>query len=92
MKQTSLKATTKAGRAELAKLLELPTLREHQNAYVRGVLAQCGGSVSLAAHVLGIGQATLYRRMAVLGLEPTPKMRETRAAKVAREFAVRAKL
>jgi regulatory Fis family protein len=56
-------------------LHELPTLRERDDRYVRRVLLLCGGSVATAAAVLGMGRATLYRRVQKLGGYPSSAMR-----------------
>lgn len=42
---------------------QLPTLQEIEQRYVRHVLGKLGGNKRLAAHVLGIGRRTLYRRL-----------------------------
>jgi DNA invertase Pin-like site-specific DNA recombinase len=43
--------------------VQLPSLREHERSYMRRVLLLCGGDVTLCARVLGIGRATLYRKI-----------------------------
>jgi transcriptional regulator of acetoin/glycerol metabolism len=49
-------------------LAALPTLAEREARYMRRVLLLAGGNVKLAAEVLGIGKATLYRRIDELGI------------------------
>jgi hypothetical protein len=65
------------------KLAALPTLRARQDRYIRRVVALCGGDLTNAARVLGVGRATLYRRAAKLGIE-------TNGARVERERLERA--
>jgi transcriptional regulator of acetoin/glycerol metabolism len=48
---------------------ELPSFAESERSVVRKALAVAGGNASEAARSLGIGRATLYRRMARTGLK-----------------------
>lgn len=48
--------------------MRLPTLQEREDRYIRRVWKLCQGSTTRASKVLGIGRATLYRRLYVLGL------------------------
>jgi transposase-like protein len=43
---------------------ELVPLREIEDRHIKAVLAVMDGNVKAAAHILGIGRATLYRRLA----------------------------
>jgi len=55
----------------LAQLLgskEAPSFEDGERATLRRALAQANGNASAAARLLGIGRATLYRRMARAGL------------------------
>lgn len=47
--------------------MKLPTIQEREERYIRRVLALMGGSVGMTAKVLGIGRATLYRRLLEMG-------------------------
>lgn len=47
-----------------------PSFEHADRAVLRQALAQAGGNASQAARLLGIGRATLYRRMARAGLTP----------------------
>ncbi|GAO53624.1 GAF domain-containing protein [Novosphingobium sp. MD-1] len=47
-----------------------PSFEDADRAVLRQALAQAGGNASQAARLLGIGRATLYRRMARAGLTP----------------------
>ncbi len=49
---------------------EAPSFGDGDRAVLRRALAQAGGNASEAARLLGIGRATLYRRMARAGLRP----------------------
>lgn len=57
-------------------LRTLPTLQEREDRYFRRVLALCGGRVTTAARVLGIGRATAYRKLR--DLPATSKIEEPR--------------
>lgn len=48
-------------------LAALPTLEERERRYMLRVLRLAGGNVVVAAEVLGIGRATLYRKIEKLG-------------------------
>lgn len=87
MKQAELGTLTADALASLKRLMLLPTLREHASKYIRQVVAVCGGDLNLAAKVLGVGRATLYRHAKRLEIE-TKTVKATRAAK-AREQAIR---
>lgn len=45
------------------------TLKELEEEHIRRVLALCEGRTSEAARTLGIGRATLYRRLSDLGID-----------------------
>ena len=47
-----------------ARFTELVPLREIEDRHIKAVLAVMEGNVKAAAHILGIGRATLYRRLA----------------------------
>lgn len=47
-----------------ARFTELVKLREIEDRHIKAVLAVMDGNVRAAAHILGIGRATLYRRLA----------------------------
>lgn len=47
-----------------ARFTELVPLREIEDRHIKAVLAVMDGNVKAAAHILGIGRATLYRRLA----------------------------
>lgn len=47
--------------------MRIATLQEREERYIRRVLAVMGGSVGMTAKVLGIGRATLYRRLLEMG-------------------------
>lgn len=47
-----------------ARFTELVTLREIEDRHIKAVLAVMDGNVKATAHILGIGRATLYRRLA----------------------------
>ncbi len=49
---------------------EVVPIRELESRAIEQALRACGGSVTRAAKSLGIGRATLYRRLAQLGLPP----------------------
>lgn len=51
------------------RLEALPSLQRREERYIRRVMALCQGNVSLAARVLKIGRATLYRKVGQLGIE-----------------------
>jgi DNA-binding NtrC family response regulator len=63
----------------------LLSLRELESRAIRGALEASGGSVGKAAKMLGIGRATLYRRLAE---EAQPRDAAARPAPVERRFAV----
>jgi transcriptional regulator of acetoin/glycerol metabolism len=46
------------------RFIELVTLREIEDRHIKAVLAVMDGKVTAAARILGIGRATLYRRLA----------------------------
>lgn len=56
--------------------LKLSTLAERENRYMRRVLKVCEGDVTRAARVLGIGRATLYRKLSSLALGASDWMSE----------------
>lgn len=49
---------------------EIVTLKELERRAITHALATLNGNVSLAAKRLGLGRATLYRKMAQYGLMP----------------------
>ncbi|MBY8824225.1 GAF domain-containing protein [Sphingomonas colocasiae] len=49
---------------------QAPSFEDGDRAVLRRALAQAGGNASKAAQLLGIGRATLYRRMSRAGLRP----------------------
>lgn len=49
---------------------DTPSFEDGDRAVVRQALAQADGNASKAARILGIGRATLYRRMKRAGLKP----------------------
>jgi hypothetical protein len=49
--------------------MNLPTLAQREQRYIRRVISLCGGDVAEAAAVLGIGRSTCYRKVAELGLQ-----------------------
>lgn len=51
------------------RLGQLPTLEQRNARYIRRVMRLCRGNVTLAARVMGIGRATLYRKVSELQLE-----------------------
>ncbi len=51
------------------KLPELPTLEERTERYIRRVMKLCRGDVTLAAKILKVGRATLYRKVRALEIE-----------------------
>lgn len=85
MKQAELGIATNAGKRQLQRLLELPTLREHSDRYMRRVIALCEGDLPLAARVLKIGRATMYRQVKRMELDK----RSDRARAAARLRAIR---
>ncbi len=87
MKQAELGAVTAEARDQLRRLMQLPTLREHASKYIREVVALCGGDLNLAAKVLSVGRATLYRHAKRLEIE-TKTVTAAKAAR-ARERAIR---
>jgi DNA-binding NtrC family response regulator len=50
-------------------------LRELERSAIERALASVGGRVGMAAKLLGISRATLYRRMADRGIQPAPASR-----------------
>lgn len=44
---------------------EMPTLEEHEMAYIRWVLDELGGNQSMAAQTLGINRSSLWRKLKV---------------------------
>ncbi|MDF3606807.1 helix-turn-helix domain-containing protein [Paracoccus sp. DMF-8] len=51
---------------------ESPELARAERAALMGALARAEGNVSAAARALGIGRATMYRRMSRLGIDENP--------------------
>lgn len=91
MRQAELGTATADGQRQLQRLLELPTLREHSERYMRRVIALCEGDLTLAAKVLKIGRATMYRQVKRMDLDKrsdrTKAQQRLRAIK--EEFATR---
>lgn len=56
-------------RSAADRLARFRTLDQIQNTYVRRVMSACGGDVTAAARVLGMGRATLYRWVQRLRIE-----------------------
>jgi hypothetical protein len=50
-------------------------LREVETATIRKALVKCKGNKLDAARLLGIGKTTLYRKIAVYGLDPLRTLR-----------------
>lgn len=69
----------------------LPTLRQIENSYCRKILIRCNGDVTMAAGLLGIGRASLYRRLPELKVESSGS-RITVEQKKRREFLESLKL
>ena len=65
--QARAAATRQAGHAVAARYD-----RKHGRVVVSLHMARAGGNVSAAARALGVGRATLYRRMARLGIDENP--------------------
>lgn len=69
-------------------LARKPTARKLLVDYATHVVRECGGSVTKAARVLGIGRATLYRLIPSLDVETSGRRAErekTAAAEYARK-------
>ena len=49
--------------------MRLLTLKEREELYTRRILKICRGSITEAVRILGIGRATLYRRLAAMGID-----------------------
>lgn len=86
MKQQPLGLATAAERDELERLLQLPQLRDYADDYMRQVLEACNGNVTLAASVLGVGRASLYRWVKRLQAPRESKHDAKRAARVRKCF------
>lgn len=56
-------------RSEAQRLAQFRTLEQVQETYVRRVVRACGGDITTAARVLGMGRATLYRWVDRLRIE-----------------------
>ena len=56
-------------RPEKAEPERIPTLGEMEEQHIRRVLSLCEGRTKMAAKILGIGRATLYRRFEELGID-----------------------
>lgn len=91
MKQAELGTATEDAKAKLQKLLALPTLQEFSDRYTKEVLELCDGDVSLAAKVLKVGRASLYRWIKAkrLTVETKHERDRARAAAIKAEFATR---
>lgn len=87
MKQRNLGLASDVERAELQRLLELPQLQDYADAYMREVIAECRGDLSLAAAVLGVGRASLYRWVKRLGQPRDAAGDQARANKVRALFS-----
>jgi len=87
VKQRGLGLASEVERAALQKLLELPQLQDYADAYMREVIAECGGDLSLASAVLGVGRASLYRWVKRLQLPRDASGDQARATKVRALFA-----
>ncbi len=59
--------------------MNLPTMQERNDRYVRRVFAVCGGNVDRTAAALGIGRATTYRWLKRLGVNFEQRMVENAA-------------
>lgn len=86
MKQLDLAVATAHHRARLRGLLKLRTLHQVEAQYMRRVLLLCEGNVNLAARILGIGRATLYRRLRPLAV--TTEGERNRTERAARTAAI----
>jgi DNA-binding NtrC family response regulator len=89
MKQAELATATDEAKAKLRKLQELPTLQEFSDRYTREVLEMCDGDMSLAARVLGVGRASLYRWQSRLNVTTKGQRDKARAAAIKAEFSTR---
>ena len=89
MKQAELGAATEEAKAKLRKLLALPTLQDFSDRYTREVLELCDGDVSLAAKVLKVGRASLYRWIKRLDVPTKGERDAARVAAIRAEFAAR---
>jgi DNA-binding NtrC family response regulator len=87
VKQRGLGLASEPERAELQRLLELPQLQDYADAYMREVIAGCRGDLSLAAAVLGVGRASLYRWVKRLQLPRDASGDQARANRVRALFA-----
>lgn len=74
---------------EAGRLARFRTLAQVEATYVRRVLKACEGDMRMAALVLGIGRATLYRW---LEREPAASRPETRTQRLEREQREREQL
>lgn len=86
MKQALLGLATPEEREALERLLRLPQLRDYSDDYMRQVLQECGGDVTLAASVLGVGRASLYRWIKRLQAPRSAANDAKRAARVRKQF------
>lgn len=86
MKQGHLGVATAEERELLDRLLKMAQLRDYSDAYMREVLAECRGDVTLAASVLGVGRASLYRWVKRLQAPRETKDDAKRAARVRKQF------